>query len=222
MEFNFSPYYFGEYRDYSESFDPFMYRNHQQIQSDDESYENRASTSSSFYSSSQSYPSSGSNSYHNQNRRVEVFTAGSCFNNGCAAYASAGYGICFPDYPRWDRSRYCKRQHTNQRAELEAAIYAIEFALSRGIDELLIITHSGYLLDNLGKVDQWQQDGWLNRKYKPVKNPDLWNKLDKLLTKCDVIFRKIRRGDYECNQIAYELARNGAERAMARAQRGCE
>ncbi|MEO0818962.1 MAG: ribonuclease HI [Pseudomonadota bacterium] len=66
---------------------------------------------------------------------------------------------------------------TNNRMELMAAIAALE-ALERP-STLTVVTDSSYLKDGItGWIHGWKKNGWKTAAKKPVKNADLWQRLD--------------------------------------------
>ncbi|HWB58831.1 MAG TPA: ribonuclease HI [Chthoniobacteraceae bacterium] len=71
---------------------------------------------------------------------------------------------------------------TNNRMELQAAIGALE-AL-KGPCEVEFFTDSQYLRNGISEwVKQWKAKGWVTSTKKPVKNEDLWRRLDELAGK---------------------------------------
>ena len=66
---------------------------------------------------------------------------------------------------------------TNNRMELMAAISALE-ALARPT-EITIVTDSNYVKNGItGWIYGWKKNGWKNAAKKPVKNAELWQRLD--------------------------------------------
>ena len=66
---------------------------------------------------------------------------------------------------------------TNNRMELMAAIMALE-ALTRP-SEITLVTDSNYLKDGItGWIHGWKRNGWKTAAKKPVKNAELWQRLD--------------------------------------------
>ncbi|MCB1403944.1 MAG: ribonuclease HI, partial [Rhodobacteraceae bacterium] len=66
---------------------------------------------------------------------------------------------------------------TNNRMELMAAIAALE-ALERP-SRLTVVTDSAYLRDGVMRwIHGWKRNGWRTADRKPVKNEDLWRRLD--------------------------------------------
>ena len=98
---------------------------------------------------------------------------------------------------------------TNNRMELVAAISALD-ALSRH-SQITIVTDSVYVKDGVTKwIFGWKKNGWLTAAKKPVKNEDLWKKLDSVQSQHDVtwVWVKGHAGHPE-NELADELARAG-------------
>jgi ribonuclease HI len=93
--------------------------------------------------------------------------------------------------------------------ELTAAIRALE-ALKRPC-RVVLYTDSVYLRDGITSwIRRWKQNGWRTANRKPVKNIDLWQRLDALLAdhRVDWHWVKAHAGD-PGNERADELAREG-------------
>ncbi len=98
---------------------------------------------------------------------------------------------------------------TNNRMELLAAISALE-ALSRP-SNLTLVTDSNYLRDGVTKwIHGWRRNGWRTADKKPVKNEDLWRRLDEAAARHTVHWDWVKghAGHVE-NERADELARLG-------------
>ncbi|MDB5571681.1 MAG: ribonuclease [Hyphomicrobiales bacterium] len=98
---------------------------------------------------------------------------------------------------------------TNNRMELTAAIMALE-ALKRpcAID---LHTDSQYVRGGvMGWMNGWKRNGWKTADKKPVKNEDLWKRLDEATARHDVTWHWVKghAGDV-MNERADELARKG-------------
>ena len=98
---------------------------------------------------------------------------------------------------------------TNNRMELLAAISALE-ALERP-SKLTIITDSAYVKNGItGWLHAWKRNGWKTATRKPVKNVDLWQRLDEAQARHDVTWEWIKgHAGHEGNERADELARAG-------------
>jgi ribonuclease HI len=98
---------------------------------------------------------------------------------------------------------------TNNRMELTAAIEALE-ALARPT-AITIVTDSNYLRDGVTRwIHGWKRNGWRTASGKPVKNEDLWRRLDAAAARHDVRWDWVRghAGHVE-NEEADALARAG-------------
>lgn len=98
---------------------------------------------------------------------------------------------------------------TNNRMELMAAISALE-ALSRESD-LIIVTDSAYVKNGITEwIDNWKRKGWRTAGGPPVKNVDLWQRLDAARLQHRVEWRWIKgHAGHAENERADELARTG-------------
>ncbi len=98
---------------------------------------------------------------------------------------------------------------TNNRMELLAAISALE-ALERP-SKLTIITDSAYVKNGItGWLHGWKRNGWKTSTRKPVKNVDLWQRLDTAQARHDVTWKWIKgHAGHAENERADELARAG-------------
>ena len=98
---------------------------------------------------------------------------------------------------------------TNNRMELMAAIRALE-ALTRPVTAR-VHTDSTYVKDGITKwIDQWKARGWRTAAKKPVKNVDLWQRLDQAAGRHDVSWHWVRgHTGHPENERADELARRG-------------
>ena len=96
---------------------------------------------------------------------------------------------------------------TNNRMELMAAIAALE-ALKRACD-VHLHTDSMYLKDGVTKwIHGWKKNGWKTADRKPVKNVDLWQRLEEAAAKHKISWRWVRGHDgHEMNEAADALAR---------------
>jgi ribonuclease HI len=98
---------------------------------------------------------------------------------------------------------------TNNRMELMAAIAALE-ALGRA-STITIVTDSAYLRDGVTRwIHGWKANGWLTGERKPVKNEDLWRRLDTAAARHTVTWDWVKghAGHVE-NERADALARAG-------------
>ena len=134
---------------------------------------------------------------------VSIFTDGACSGNP----GPGGWGAIL----RWagsERELSGGEAHTtNNRMELLAAISALD-ALKRpcSVD---LHTDSQYLRQGItGWIQGWKRNGWRTADRKPVKNVDLWQRLEAAVARHDVRWHWVRghAGD-ALNERADELAR---------------
>ena len=96
---------------------------------------------------------------------------------------------------------------TNNRMEMMAAIAVLE-TLERP-SALTVVTDSTYLKDGItGWIHGWKQNGWRTASKKPVKNTDLWQRLDAAQTRHRVTWEWVKgHAGHAQNERADELAR---------------
>ena len=96
---------------------------------------------------------------------------------------------------------------TNNRMEMMAAIVVLE-TLERP-SALTVVTDSTYLKDGItGWIHGWKKNGWRTSSRKPVKNTDLWQRLDAAQARHQVTWEWIKgHAGHEQNERADALAR---------------
>ena len=96
---------------------------------------------------------------------------------------------------------------TNNRMELQAAISALESLLRPCTVQL--VTDSRYLMDGvLSWLPNWKKRGWKTASKKPVKNEDLWRKLDELTSRHEIDWRWVKgHSGNKYNTIVDEMAK---------------
>lgn len=98
---------------------------------------------------------------------------------------------------------------TNNRMELLAAIHALE-ALERP-SKLTVVTDSAYVKGGITSwLFSWKKNNWRTSTRKPVKNEDLWRRLDEASSRHDVTWEWVKgHAGHPENERADELAREG-------------
>ena len=104
---------------------------------------------------------------------------------------------------------------TNNRMELMAAIQALETLKKPCKVELH--TDSQYVMKGISEwIHNWKRCGWLTADKKPVKNDDLWKRLDAARLRHEVAWRWVKgHAGHEFNERADELARRGMAETLA-------
>ena len=145
-------------------------------------------------------------------KRIVAYTDGACSGNpgpgGWGALMIAMDG----DTILKERELYDgEADTTNNRMELLAAINALE-ALARP-SEITIITDSTYVKNGVTSwIHGWKKNGWRTSAKKPVKNDDLWKRLDEAQDRHDVVWEWVKgHAGHAENERADELARRGME-----------
>lgn len=139
---------------------------------------------------------------------VEIYTDGACSGNP----GPGGWGAVL--YYR-DRKKELHGsepgQTTNNRMELMAAIQALE-NLTRP-SRVRLHTDSTYLRNGITKwLPGWERNGWKTSARQPVKNADLWRRLQAAVVRHDVQWRWVKG---HAGDIGNELADALANRGMA-------
>lgn len=138
-------------------------------------------------------------------KAVDIFTDGACSGNP----GPGGWGVLL----RWDGHEKelhgGERNTTNNRMELMAAIVALE-SLKRAVTARLH-TDSQYVKKGITEwIHDWKRRGWRTADRKPVKNQDLWQRLDAALADHDIQWIWVRgHAGHPENERADELARRG-------------
>jgi ribonuclease HI len=141
---------------------------------------------------------------------VSIWTDGACSGNP----GPGGWGaiLTFGDH----KKEICggEAETTNNRMELTAAINALE-SLTRPC-VVHLYTDSNYVRGGItGWLSSWKRNGWRTADKKPVKNVELWQRLDAAAQSHDIDWRWVKghAGD-PMNERADELARQGMAEFM--------
>jgi ribonuclease HI len=144
-------------------------------------------------------------------QRVTIHTDGACSGNP----GPGGWGAIL-SFGGHDKELMGGEPHTtNNRMELTAAISALE-ALKRSCS-VDLYTDSEYLRNGITKwINGWKRNGWRTADRKPVKNIDLWQRLDEALGSHQVRWHWVKgHAGHAMNERANELAREGLVAARA-------
>ncbi len=138
-----------------------------------------------------------------------AYTDGACSGNP----GPGGWGVVLE---AWQDGRLVKAREiggaeartTNNRMELMAAIGALE-ALTRP-GRITIVTDSNYLRHGITEwIHRWKRNGWKTSDKKPVKNEDLWRRLDAAAARHEVRWKWIKgHSGHDQNERADRLARD--------------
>jgi ribonuclease HI len=134
---------------------------------------------------------------------VVIHTDGACSGNP----GPGGWGAILEWGGRRREIKGGEAHTTNNRMELMAAISALE-ALKRPCD-VDLHTDSQYLRQGITNwIHGWKRNGWKTADRKPVKNADLWQRLDAAVARHTVRWHWVRgHSGHDLNERADELAR---------------
>ena len=137
--------------------------------------------------------------------RIVIYTDGACSGNP----GPGGWGAILMSGHHRKELNGGEANTTNNRMELMAAIAALEALKKPSAVELH--TDSNYLKDGITKwIHGWRRNGWKPADKKPVKNVELWQRLDEARSRHEIDWRWVKghAGEVE-NERADELAREG-------------
>jgi len=141
---------------------------------------------------------------------VEIFTDGACRGNP----GIGGWGALLQMMGK-ERELYGGEAHTtNNRMELTAAIRALETL--KWPCRVILHTDSKYVQQGISAwIHDWKQRGWKTAGKKPVKNEDLWRRLDELanLHRVQWVWIKGHAG-HDGNERADRLANRGIDQLL--------
>ncbi|MGD9867629.1 MAG: ribonuclease HI [Hyphomicrobiales bacterium] len=138
-------------------------------------------------------------------RKVSIFTDGACSGNP----GPGGWGAILVWGDRCRELSGGEAATTNNRMELTAAIEGLN-ALTRPC-RVDLYTDSNYLRDGIMSwINKWKRNGWRTASRQPVKNADLWEKLDALRGRHEIRWHWVKgHAGHPENERADELAREG-------------
>ena len=132
-----------------------------------------------------------------------IYTDGACSGNP----GPGGWGAVILDKDNKQKNISGSEENTtNNRMELSAAIMALEEVNMNS--EITIYTDSTYVKNGITEwVLKWKENGWKNSNKEPVKNKDLWEKLDNLCEQNTINWKWVKgHASNKYNNLADELA----------------
>jgi len=138
---------------------------------------------------------------------VEAFTDGACRGNP----GPGGWGVLLRYGDNEKELFGGERKTTNNRMELMAAIQALE-SLNRGCS-IGLTTDSVYVKNGITEwIAKWKKNGWKTANKKPVKNIDLWRRLDEATQGHAIEWNWVKgHSGHPENERADELANRGID-----------
>ena len=137
--------------------------------------------------------------------KVVIHTDGACSGNP----GPGGWGAILEAGEHRKEIKGGEPMTTNNRMELSAAIEALEALKSPS--EVDLYTDSNYLRGGITTwIKAWKKNGWRTADRKPVRNAELWERLEKAADRHTVRWHWVKGHDrHDANERADELAREG-------------
>ena len=135
--------------------------------------------------------------------KYTIYTDGACSGNP----GPGGWGaVIFDNDNKQKNISGSEENTTNNRMELSAAIMALKEVNKNS--EITIYTDSTYVKNGITEwVLKWKENGWKNSNKEPVKNKDLWEKLDNLCEQNTINWKWVKgHASNKYNNLADELA----------------
>lgn len=142
-----------------------------------------------------------------------IYTDGGCSGNP----GPGGWGTVIIDGENLTKLSGGKKQTTNNRMELSAAINALETVVkntewrSRHVE---VYSDSQYVKNGITSwIKNWKKNGWKTAAKKPVLNQDLWIALDTLYNQLDIEWKWVKgHAGVEYNEICDQLCKMEMEK----------
>ena len=134
--------------------------------------------------------------------KLKIYTDGACSGNP----GKGGWAAIILDDSNQSKISGSENNTTNNRMELIAPIMALKKITKKS--EITIFTDSKYVKDGITDwIKKWKVNNWKNSNKKPVKNKDLWIKLDNACLKHKVTWKWVKaHASDKYNNLVDELA----------------
>lgn len=145
----------------------------------------------------------------NHSQALHIYTDGACSGNP----GPGGWGVLIKQHHDIKELSGFEKHTTNNRMELQAAIEGLKAATASSI---CLYTDSTYVKDGISRwIHTWKKNNWMTANKTPVKNMDLWQQLDALVSAKNVewFWVKAHNGHAD-NERVDLLARNAIVKAI--------
>ena len=134
--------------------------------------------------------------------KLKIYTDGACSGNP----GKGGWAAIILDGKNQSSISGSENKTTNNRMELMAPIMALKKIKKKS--DITIFTDSKYVKDGITDwIKKWKQNNWKSSNKKPVKNKDLWVKLDNSCQKHKITWKWVKaHAGNKYNNLADELA----------------
>ena len=135
--------------------------------------------------------------------KYTIYTDGACSGNPGPGGLAA---VIFDKDNKQKNISGSEANTTNNRMELSAAIMALKEVNTNS--DITIYTDSNNVKNGITEwVRKWKENGWKNSNKVPVKNKDLWEKLDNLCAQYTIYWKWVKgHASNKYNNLADELA----------------
>ena len=141
--------------------------------------------------------------------KFKIYTDGACSGNP----GKGGWAAIIIDGKNQSNISGSESKTTNNRMELTAAIKALEFCKKEegkqpALKQIKIYTDSKYVKEGITDwINVWEKNNWKSASKKPVKNKDLWIKLDNSCQKHKVSWKWVKaHASNKMNNLVDKLA----------------
>lgn len=143
-------------------------------------------------------------------KKVNIYTDGACKGNP----GPGGWGAVLQYGEHAKELCGGELTTTNNRMELMAAIEAL--AMLKEPCEITLTTDSQYVRKGITEwLAGWKRNGWKTAAKKPVKNADLWQRLDEQNARHQIAWKWVKgHSGHPGNELADQLANRGVELAL--------
>jgi len=145
------------------------------------------------------------------NNKIKLYTDGACKGNP----GIGGWGVLVKTENQHKELSGFSKSTTNNRMELMAVIEGLKTIESD--EEIIITTDSQYVKNGINLwIKNWKKNGWKTASKKPVKNKDLWIKLDSLVQNKSIVWKWVKGhsgnpGNEKADQLANKAIKGSYE-----------
>ncbi|WP_428033290.1 ribonuclease HI [Amphritea sp.] len=143
-------------------------------------------------------------------KKIKIYTDGACKGNP----GPGGWGAVL-QYGEHSKELFGGEMNTtNNRMELMAAIEAL--SILKESCEIILTTDSQYVRKGITEwLAGWKRNGWKTSAKKPVKNADLWQRLEVQTARHQIEWKWVKgHSGHPGNELADQLANRGVEQAL--------
>ena len=148
--------------------------------------------------------------------QVEIFTDGACRGNP----GPGGWGVLLRFQGKERSMHGGELETTNNRMELMAAIIGLESL--NGPCSVSLTTDSKYVMNGITDwIENWKKRGWKTAAKKPVKNEDLWRRLDEVSRQHKINWHWVKgHSGHRENELVDALANQGVDELILEKNEG--